>query len=102
LLTAATGIVLCLGTRWGLTRYWWLIIKQAITVVVIVTDPIVLLPAIRKALDTGEATEPFGPMTAHVVLLAVATILSTAKPFGRRHPDRRRRAPLTPARAVQR
>jgi hypothetical protein len=78
LLTAATGIVLCLGTRWGLTRYWWLIIKQAITVVVIVTDPIVLLPAIRKALDTGEATEPFGPMTAHVVLLAVATILSTA------------------------
>jgi uncharacterized membrane protein len=84
LLTAATGLVLSLGTRWGLTRYWWLIAKQVITVVVIVTDPLVLLPAIRDALDGGEATAPFGPMTAHVVLLTVATILSTVKPFGRR------------------
>jgi hypothetical protein len=83
LLCAATGIVLALGTRWGLTRYWWLIIKQVITFVVIVTDPLVLLPAIREPLDGGTATEPFGPMTAHVVLLAVATILSTLKPFGR-------------------
>jgi uncharacterized membrane protein len=84
LLTAATGIVLALGTRWGLTRYWWLIIKQLITLAVIVTDPLVLLPAIRDALDGDSATEPFGPMTAHVVLLAVATILSIVKPFGRR------------------
>lgn len=84
LLCAATGLVLALGTRWGLTRYWWLIIKEVITVVVIVTDPLVLLPAIREALDTGEATAPFGPMTAHVVLLAVATTLSTVKPFGPR------------------
>lgn len=84
LLCATTGVVLALGTRWGLTRHWWLILKQVITVVVIVTDPIVLLPAIRAALDTGDVTEPFGPMTAHVVLLAVATALSTVKPFGAR------------------
>jgi uncharacterized membrane protein len=84
LLCAVSGLVLAVGTRWGLTRYWWLIIKQVITVAVIVTDPLVLLPAIRDALDTGNATEPFGPMTAHVVLLAVAATLSTVKPFGRR------------------
>jgi uncharacterized membrane protein len=89
LLCAATGIALALGTRWGLTRYWWLIIKQVITIVVIITDPLVLLPAIRQSLDGGNATEPFGPMTAHVVLLAVAAILSTVKPFGRtRSPTR--------------
>jgi uncharacterized membrane protein len=84
LICAATGIVLALGTRWGLTRHWWLIIKQVITLAVIVTDPLVLLPAIRDALDGGSATDPFGPMTAHVVLLTVATTLSTVKPFGTR------------------
>lgn len=88
LLCAASGLVLALGTHWGCTRYWWLIIKQLITVAVVVTDPLVLLPAIRAALDTGNATEPFGPMTAHVVLLTVATTLSTVKPLGPRRPKR--------------
>lgn len=82
LLTAATGIVLGVGTRWGLTRYWWVLAKEAITIAVVVTDPLVLLPAIRDALDGGSVDAPFGPMTAHVVLLAVATVLSTVEPFG--------------------
>jgi hypothetical protein len=84
LLTAATGIVLSLGTRWGLIRYWWVILKQVITAAVIVTDPLVLLPAISDSLGGASPTAPFGPMTAHVVMLAAATVLSTVKPFGRR------------------
>lgn len=86
LVSAATGVVLSLGTKWGLTRYWWVMIKEAITIAVIVTDPLVVIPTLRGVIGGGEPTELFGPLIAHCVMLTVATVLSTFKPFGRRRP----------------
>ncbi|MCC6438668.1 MAG: DUF2269 domain-containing protein, partial [Acidimicrobiales bacterium] len=81
--SALTGIVLSAGTRWGFARYWWVLLKEVITAAVLLTDPLVVLPAVRRALDGG-GSELIGPLTAHVVMLAVATVLSVVKPFGRR------------------
>lgn len=84
LVSAASGIVLSLGTKWGLTRYWWVMIKEVITLAVIVTDPLVVIPTIKNVIDGGEPTEVYGPLIAHCVMLTVATVLSMFKPFGRR------------------
>jgi len=93
LVTVATGALLSLGTVWGFVRHWWIVAKIAITVAVLVTDPLVVAPAAREALDAGTApTQLYGSTVAHCVMLAVATTLSVLKPRGRT-PLGRRRAP---------
>jgi hypothetical protein len=49
-----------------------------------VTVAVVVRTTAHHALVGGEATsDVFGPTTAHVVMLTVATVLSTFKPGGR-------------------
>jgi hypothetical protein len=83
LAAAATGIVLSLTTRWGLARYWWVVIKEAITLAAIVTDVLVVGPELTTAIDAGRPGELPGPVVAHVVVLAIATVLSVVKPKAR-------------------
>ena len=83
-LTAAlTGIALSLTTRWGLLRHWWVVGKEVITVAVIATDVLVVWPAMDRAVDTGAPGAVPGPVFAHCVVLALATILSVVKPKAR-------------------
>lgn len=82
LLAAATGVLLSLGTTYGLVRYWWVVAKIVIAVAVIVTDPLVLAATARDAL-AGNSDGVIQPAIAHCVMLAIATILSVFKPFGR-------------------
>ena len=84
LVAVATGILLGLGTRWGLVRHWWVVAKIVGAVAVIVTDPLLLARAAHRAAATGNAPSwLYGPAIAHVVVLAVATVLSVFKPRGR-------------------
>lgn len=80
LTAVATGAALSLTTRWGLLRHWWVVIKEAITIAVIVTDVAVIAPAMDRAIDSGTATELPGPVYAHCIVLAIATALSVIKP----------------------
>ena len=32
----ATGVVQSLGTKWGLFRYWWVVVKLVITVIAVI------------------------------------------------------------------
>lgn len=80
LAAAASGVVLSVTTRWGLVRHWWVVIKEAITLAVIVTDVLVVGPAMAEAVDAGAPTEIPGPVFAHCVVLALATALSVIKP----------------------
>jgi hypothetical protein len=83
LTAATTGILLGLGSRWGVIRYRWVVVKEAIAVVMLVTDLLVVRPDVVKAL-AGTMPRPalLGPTVAHVVFLTVATILSVFKPWG--------------------
>jgi hypothetical protein len=83
LTSAATGIVLSLTTRWGLVRHWWVVAKEAITLAAIVTDVLVVAPAMARAVDGGTPVGIPGPVYAHVAVLGIATVLSVVKPRAR-------------------
>ena len=84
LASVATGALLGLGTAWGLVRHWWVVAKIAIAVAVVVTDAVLVRAVAHEALATGEAAPAlYGSTVAHVVVLAVATVLSVFKPRGR-------------------
>jgi hypothetical protein len=89
LVSAATGVLLGLGSRWGLVRYKWVLLKEVATVVMVVTDLLVVRSAAARAV--AGVLEPgglIGPAMGHVVVLGAATVLSVVKPFGRVRPDR--------------
>jgi hypothetical protein len=86
-----SGIVLSLGTTWGLFRYYWVVLKLGITVFATVilliymgtfremagvaADPVVDLAAVRNA-------SPIVHAILALVLLVAATMLGVYKPFG--------------------
>ncbi|HJT04585.1 MAG TPA: hypothetical protein VJ757_13320 [Pseudonocardiaceae bacterium] len=81
-----TGLILAVGTSWGLSRHWWLIAKSGIAAVLTVTGVVLILPRLSNLL-AGEG-EPLQLRTvalrsAALVLLLVATGLSVVKPWGK-------------------
>ena len=86
-----SGIVLSLGTPWGLFRHYWVVLKLCITVFATVilliymgtfremagvaADPVVDLAAVRNA-------SPIVHATLALILLLAATVLGVYKPFG--------------------
>ena len=86
-----SGIVLSLGTSWGLFRYYWVVLKLGITVFATVilliymgtfrqmagvaADPVVDLALVRNA-------SPIVHAILALVLLVAATVLGVYKPFG--------------------
>ncbi len=91
---AGTGVVLGLGTKWGLARYWWVVIKEVAVVPVVVTDLLVVAPAAHDGAQGQLSGRLLDPAIAHVVVLGIATVVSLAKPFGRT-PRGRRGEPAT-------
>ena len=97
-----TGVVLSLGTAWGLVRHWWVVAKIGIAAAVIVTDALVISSATANAVSTGTASSPLRDGTvAHCVVLAVATGLSVFKPKGRTPRGRRSLAETPDGRIVE-
>jgi hypothetical protein len=86
-----SGIVLSLGTTWGVFRYYWVVLKLGITVFATVilliymgtfrqmagvaADPVVDLAIVRNA-------SPIVHAILALVLLVAATVLGVYKPFG--------------------
>jgi hypothetical protein len=86
-----SGIVLSLGTRWGLFRHFWVVLKLGITlfatVILVIymetfrqmagvaADPLVDLAAVRNA-------SPIVHAILALILLLAATVLGVYKPFG--------------------
>ena len=83
-LAAATGLLLSLGTSYGVVKHWWVVAKIAISVAVVVTDAVVVARFADDAVATGSAPNPLNhAIVAHVVVLVIATVLSVFKPRGR-------------------
>ena len=86
-----SGIVLSLGTSWGLFRHYWVVLKLSITVFATVilliymgtfrqmagvaADPVMDLAAVRNA-------SPIVHAVLALALLLAATVLGVYKPFG--------------------
>jgi hypothetical protein len=94
----ATGIILGLGTRWGLVRYWWVLLKLLLSLVMTVLVFVSLVPAVSSmavltattvSADTARAslgvlpTMLLFPPIVSFLMLGVAVILSIFKPWQR-------------------
>jgi hypothetical protein len=84
-----TGVALSLATRWGLVRYWWIVVKTVLALATIVTA-VGLAGAWREQVVDryGQVLDvPAWLLVAssglHVVMLGVATVISVGKPWGR-------------------
>jgi hypothetical protein len=94
LVCLASGVVLGLGTKYGLVRYWWVAIKLMLNVVLVALVPIALRPEVTRVAEQGwrfAAGEPaslvvgdliFPPIVSPAALL-IAVVLAVFKPWGR-------------------
>lgn len=89
-----SGIVLGLGTKYGLVRYWWVATKLVLNIVLIALILFALRPGIYEAADYGRQLAEGPPVTAAPsdliypaivapTALLIAVILSVYKPWGR-------------------
>ena len=67
LATLATGLLLGLGTKWGLLRYWWVAVKLALNVVLCTLIIVALQPGMAAVGAYGRAVaegqQPTGDVT---------------------------------------
>lgn len=94
LLCLLTGLLLGLGTKWGLLRYWWVAVKLALNVALCTLILVVLQPgmadvdAYGQDLLAGAGTDDaivrlFFPPAVSLTCLGLATTLAIVKPWGR-------------------
>lgn len=89
-----TGLLLGLGTKWGLLRHWWVAVKLVLNVALCTLILAVLQPgmadldAYGQDLLAGTAADDgmarlFFPPAVSLTCLALATTLAIVKPWGR-------------------
>lgn len=94
LVCLTTGLLLGLATKWGLTRYWWVLVKLVITLVLTALIVLALAPGMPDAVlhgrqleagmtPTGDVSDLVFPPIVSLTALSVATVLSVYKPWGR-------------------
>lgn len=97
-----TGTILALGTRWGLFRHYWVLLKLVLTlaatvVLVMYTGTINPLAEIAKdpLMAGAQLPSPLLHTAGALVVLLLATILAVCKPRGMtRYGQKKRRAAL--------
>jgi hypothetical protein len=93
LVCLASGVVLGLGTAYGLVRYWWVAIKLVLNIVLVALVPVALRPEVLEMAEQGRrfaaglpATLAVGDLIYPPIVspsaLLVATILAVFKPWG--------------------
>lgn len=97
-LALVSGVVLGLGTKWGLLRYRWVALKLVLNIVLLLGGSLLVVPAFVTASDAAVRGEPVGraaitlitAMTAGLTLLLIATQVSIFKPSvkTRWHPEK--------------
>jgi len=87
-----TGVVVSLGTKWGLVRHWWVLVSLALTVfativLMVETGTIAAYAAVAADATTSDAElNELGSTLAHSVggsvVLLVVLVLNVYKPVG--------------------
>jgi hypothetical protein len=94
LLCLAAGVVLGLGSKYGLVRFWWVAIKLALNLLMSTLIVISLRPGIGEAAGIGErlmagdttvsvSSDLLFPVLVAPSMLLTAYVLSVFKPWGR-------------------
>jgi hypothetical protein len=94
LVCLVSGLILGLGTRYGLIRYWWVAIKLVMNVVLCVLIVFLLRPGMPDIVEHGrsllagassdvDVSALFFPPIVSLAVLATAVVLSVFKPFGK-------------------
>jgi len=85
----ASGLILALGTPWGLFRHYWVAIKLGLTALLVVGSNLSIGPAIRAigadpaAAGAADRLSGLGALSVSFTVLLATVLLSTVKPFGR-------------------
>jgi uncharacterized membrane protein len=94
LLALASGVLLGLGSKYGLVRYWWVLVKLVLTVALCTLVLFALRGGVDEAAAAGRAMAAgvtgvwntgdmaFPPIVSPTALL-IAFLLSVFKPWGR-------------------
>ena len=112
LLCLLTGVLLGLGTKYGLVRYWWVAVKLALNVVLSSLVLVALRPGVEEAAEAGRSLATGESLTASVgqlgfppvvstTALVIATILAVYKPWGRTRRTRRARDEQARSKSLQ-
>jgi hypothetical protein len=90
--TLLTGIVMSLGTRWGLFRHWWVVISLALTafaatVLVLETQTISTMAAVAAdPSNSGDDLRGLGNTLVHsiggIIVLIAILVMNVVKPRG--------------------
>lgn len=94
LVSLVTGVILGLGSKYGLVRYWWVAVKLVLNVVLCTLILVALQPGLGEVAQYGrdlaagtaaerDVSDLFFPPIVSLSALTFATILSVAKPWGR-------------------
>jgi hypothetical protein len=94
LVCLGTGLLLGLGTKWGLLRYWWVAVKLVLNLVLCTLILVALEPGMAAVGAYGsdlaggagppdEVSSLFFPPAVSLTALTFATVLSVVKPWGR-------------------
>lgn len=107
-----SGVVLGLGSKYGLVRYWWVAVKLAINIVFAVLIVTGLRSGVAEVADRGARLaagadsggvpmDMLGPVIVAPTLLLTAYLLSVFKPWGlirkaraRNRPSEQHRTPV--------
>lgn len=94
LVSLASGLLLGLGTRYGLLRYWWVAVKLVMNIILTVLIVFALRPQMPELVEHGrtlagggdsplDVSTLFFPPAVSLTALTFATVLSVFKPWGR-------------------
>jgi hypothetical protein len=94
LLSLGSGVLLGLGSKFGLVRYWWVAVKLVINVVLCVLIVVLLQPGLADVASYGrtlsaggspsqDVSQLFFPPAVSLTALSLATLLAVFKPWGR-------------------
>src|SRR5690349_17555294 len=85
LLTLATGLLLSLGTPWGLIRHYWVIAKLVLTTALMLADIFTIDPLLsRAAAGLGPRSPSLAAVSAaQIAVLLVTMVITVFKPWGR-------------------
>jgi hypothetical protein len=96
ILTLVTGVVLSLGTKWGLFQHTWIVVKLGLTLATILNGMLNLGPTVQNAIALTASASAGSPPDlgsaalvamavpgVNVLMLGAATAISVYKPWGR-------------------
>jgi hypothetical protein len=94
LICLASGVALALRSRWGLVRYWWVLVKLVLNIVLSTLIVVALRPGMPDVVRHGQDLAAgvrsdvdvsflFFPPAVSLTALTAATVIAVFKPWGR-------------------